>query len=202
MRKDGPIFALNLFVIFFVTLLIVAPSSADAKPVYKWKDANGVTHFTSQKPFQGAKPAELPEIMRGEMKLAKTKVLTCKSHGGTDCQAGADKDGSVICYDGFRGATTRFRLTCKSPKLEIMEISDLTEDGTFKVMVRNAKPVDANDANLYYKPELGKEVRLKGPDNIEAFGVAEFQFFPKDADIPKKKVELAQLDVTCGNCSK
>ncbi|HVM91111.1 MAG TPA: hypothetical protein VMU11_04435, partial [Verrucomicrobiae bacterium] len=32
----------------------------------------------------------------------------CSSHGGVDCAAGADYDGSVICYDGWTGSSVAY----------------------------------------------------------------------------------------------
>lgn len=32
----------------------------------------------------------------------------CSSHGGVNCSAGSDVDGSVICYDGWRNSTVSF----------------------------------------------------------------------------------------------
>lgn len=33
----------------------------------------------------------------------------CSGHGGVNCAAGADKDGSVICYDGWRKSTVSYK---------------------------------------------------------------------------------------------
>ena len=192
---------MRLLQIFLVSILLLS-SQAFASPVYKWKDASGQVHFSSEKPFDGAKPADLPPIMRAEVPVMAKATLGCQSHGGTDCQAGADKDGSVICYDGFREATQRFRMTCNSPKLKISEVGDVQPDGSFTVTVRNSKAVPAERARVEFKPEFGKEVPLNGPSEIAAYGMAEYMFVPTDADIPQKKVELADLNLSCANCPR
>ena len=184
-----------------IALLVFGVSVASAAPIYTWEDEFGVTHYSSKKDTPMARRADLPEINRGDVKLVERKLISCGDHGGINCQAGPDLDGSVICYDGFREASARFRLSCNSPKLEISTISDLEIDGRFQVTVRNTKSVAANDPAVLFRPELGKEYKLDGPGEIEPFGIAEFSFVPKDADPPTKPVELAQLEVMCTNCS-
>jgi hypothetical protein len=42
----------------------------------------------------------------------------CSGHGGVNCAAGADKDGSVICYDGWRKSTVSYKsMVMCSPKV-------------------------------------------------------------------------------------
>ncbi|MCB0332329.1 MAG: DUF4124 domain-containing protein [Bdellovibrionales bacterium] len=196
------LFLFLFFVFSLPSVLLAKPAdSSPHKGVYKWQDENGVVHFTTEKPFQEAKPVELPKLMRGEVKLVKRNLISCSNHGGTDCEAGPDTDGSVICRDGFRKAHTRYRLSCHSPKLSITHVSDLTSGGSFSVIVRNEKSVKASNPAVLYRPGDGKEFQLNGPDSIEPFGLAEFFFEPKDVDAPFIKATLADLDVKCANCS-
>lgn len=188
----------------FVLMLIAScyPAWA-ADKVYKWKDERGVTHFSNKSTNNPeAKIAKLPEINRGEFKLVEQQVATCDGHGGIDCSAGPDTDGSVICYDGFQGAITRYRFSCNSPKLEIAEVGDLEEDGSFSVFVRNSKSVAANKPALYVKPPEGRELPLAGPDQIDAYDVGEFRFIGDDNQTVtlRKKPTIAQLQLTCANC--
>ncbi|MDC0358119.1 DUF4124 domain-containing protein [Oligoflexia bacterium] len=188
-----------LRICFLVACLAFVTATAQARPVYKWEDSEGTVHFSSKAPGPNAKPAELPEISRGEVKLTKRALVSCGSHGGINCQAGADQDGSVICYDGFKGASARYRFSCNSPKLEIAEISD-TREGTFSVFVRNSKSVDASKPAVLFKLETGRRVKLSGPEEIEAFGLAEFKYESDGNNLLIGKVSLAQLDLTCANC--
>ena len=188
-----------LSVVVLISFLFV--SSAHAKPgVYTWTDESGVTHYSSKPSAPDAKKADLPEINRGDIKVAKPKLVSCSSHGGINCQAGADEDGSVICHDGFRGASARYRFTCNSPKLQITSVSDVDGLGNFIVTVRNQKSVKAVSSALIYSPEPGTVVKLNGPDEIEPYGVVDYVFEPKDADIPTGPISLAALTVKCGNC--
>ncbi|MCI5066370.1 DUF4124 domain-containing protein [bacterium] len=196
-------YPLSLLFLFFLAPVLLDPALLSAAPgggVYTWKDENGVVHFATKAADPKAKKAELPEINRGDVKIAKPKLISCSAHGGTDCQAGADDDGSVICHDGFRGASARYRFTCNAPKLQITQVSPVDELGNFLVTVRNAKSVTAVSPALLYTPEAGVEIALKGPKEIEPYGVVDFLFEPKDADIPTGTVQLAQLEVKCANC--
>ena len=80
--------ALNLATLLFLSL---APALADN--VFRWADEKGVVHYTSKPLEQNSKPAALPPITRGEVKVTAGELLTCKSHGDINCEAGADKDG-------------------------------------------------------------------------------------------------------------
>jgi hypothetical protein len=184
-------------------LFVLIPINSTAQ-VYKSVDADGNVRYTSSPPQKGAKPADLPQIMRSEVKLATTPLKTCDQHGGVNCQAGADKDGSVICYDGFTEATARFRFTCSTAKLAISDVSELTDSGGFTVFIRNSKSVAASQASVIFKPKSGGEVKLKGPAEIEPFGVAEFTYEPprgKEESLALGKPTLAELDILCANCA-
>jgi len=197
--KNTHIKIFKLVVVLF--LVALAPINLSfAGPIYSWKDKNGVKHYTTKAPSKTAKPAKLPTINRGEMKLVKKKLVSCKSHGGIDCQAGADKDGSVVCYDGFKGASARYRFSCSTPKLEISEVSEVSERGEFKVYIRNSKAVKASKPAVFFKPDTGREFKLSGPKEIEPFGIAEFDYEPVEDAKPVTKVTLAQINITCANC--
>ena len=180
--------------------LIFIASSALASPVYKWQDKQGVIHYSSKAGQSDAKPADLPKIMRAEVKLPKAALKSCSDHGGINCQAGTDKDGSVICFDGFREASARFRFSCSSPKLEIADISEPDPTGVFTVYVRNSSSVKASTPALILRPGDGKEFQLQGPQDIDPLGMGEFVFKPESNETLKDKVTLAQLDISCANC--
>lgn len=36
----------------------------------------------------------------------------CSSHGGVNCAAGADSDGSVICHDGWEDSSVEYYKVC------------------------------------------------------------------------------------------
>lgn len=191
-------------VALFIALAFPFLPPAAESQVYKTIDDDGNVHYSSKPPTKGAKPAELPAIMRAEVRLTETRLQTCDKHGGVNCQAGADKDGSVICYDGFTEASARFRFTCSTAKLEISDVSELTKSGGFTVFVRNSKSVKAAESALIYKPQGASEIKLQGPTEVEPFGVAEFVYEPlkgKEESLALSKPSLAELNVVCANCS-
>ena len=188
-------FVLNVLV---SCLTIITSCFADS--VYKWTDATGKIHYSTKPPNDKVKPIDLPRITRAEVKLPSTKLQSCQDHGDIDCQAGSDTDGSVICHDGFREAAARYRFTCNSPKLEIADLSDVNPDGSFSVFVRNTKGIAANNLALLFKTKERSELKLTGPETIEAYGVAEFTYNPKTLGALKAKPRKAQLKVTCSNC--
>lgn len=191
-----------LSALFFCIFLTSAVCTADEQ-VYTWVDESGVTHFSTKATNEKAQVAELPQIMRAEVKIDIPDIASCADHGGVDCQAGSDSDGSVICFDGFKGASARFRFHCSTPKLDISDISEVNEQGEFRVFVRNSKPVKAENPSMFFKMEDGIEAELKGPDSIEAFGIAEFLFEPAGEMSGKLTKVPAEVDMrlTCANCS-
>lgn len=183
----------------FWALSMLQPGGAAAE-VYKWQDAAGTIHYSNKAPSKNMKPVELPPITRGEVKLTQSRLVTCDKHGGVNCQLGPDTDGSVICYDGFRGASARYRFTCTAPKLEVTEISDPNQDGSFSVFIRNSKSVEARDTAVLFRQDGGQEVKLGGPSSIAAFGLAEFVYQPGTLGRVFEKPNLAQLALACSNC--
>lgn len=184
-----------LGVAFFST----GPLTAHAE-IYKWVDAQGVTHYSSKKGVPQAQQAELPKIMRAEVKVPKVTSSTCAQHGGANCAAGADSDGSVVCYDGFRDASPRFNFVCSAPKLEISDISDVDGEGAFTVFVRNSKAVEASKPALVFKRSDGEQLMLQGPEKIEGFGVGEFVAPPEAVAPGQMKPASTQLLLSCLNC--
>ena len=180
----------------FLFISLVA-ADAIAAPIYTWKDKDGTVHYSSKPVEKGAKEAKLPPIMRGEVKLTTSQLTTCDKHGGVNCQAGPDGDGSVICFDGFTSASTRFRFTCQTAKLEIADIIQEEESSAFKVLIRNSKSVVAVQPQVVFKPEHGARAALKGPKEIEGYGVGEFVYNgPNSVSEPG----IANLDINCQNC--
>ncbi|WKZ57591.1 MAG: DUF4124 domain-containing protein [Bdellovibrionota bacterium] len=184
---------------FSLFFLCIAPISGNAQ-IYKWVDKDGVTHYSTAKSAPNAQRAELPDIMRAEVKLPKVTSTTCAKHGGANCAAGPDGDGSVICYDGFRDASPRFSFVCSAPKLEISDVSEVLGDGSFSVFVRNSKPIEATKPALVYQPAGGSAVMLQGPDKIDGFGVGEFVAPPQTLSTQTARPTTAQLVLSCLNC--
>jgi Domain of unknown function (DUF4124) len=193
--------------IFFIICLFCATFRVQAAPIYKWTDESGNVHYSSAAKDKRAKEAALPEIMRGESKVPASQLVSCKDHGGINCQIGPDKDGSVICGDGFTEAVQRYRFSCSAPKLEIYQISEKQPDGSYSVFVRNSRSVTAKNAVLALKIRDDVSVNLDGPKEIEAHGVGEYKYsWDKAKTVIGQNIEqfnrptLEKLDLNCQNC--
>lgn len=190
----------RILALLVLTALALAPRVTMGDEVYRWVDEKGVTHYTNKPQGPGIEPAELPRITRGEVKLTSGKPLfTCKNHGDVNCDAGADVDGSVICHDGFKDAAARFRFTCNSPKLEVADISQPDPSGAFSVFVRNSKPVSAANPEVFFRGPYD-DIKLEGPESIEAFGVGEFLYHPQDGAATYLRVDKNHIRIACANC--
>lgn len=184
-------YQLALIISLFLTSTVLADS------VYKWVDENGVVQYSS-KPIAGAAPAKLPQIMRGEYKLADPNKTSCAQHGGINCEAGADADGSVICADGYKDAMTRYRFHCNTAKIAITDISTQKEDGTYVIAIRNNKSVQAEKVSVTFVEESGAETPLEGPSEIAPFGVESYTlstFNPLE-----QQPQAIQFQLRCLNC--
>lgn len=178
---------------------------AYASPVYRYEDKQGNVHYSTTPPQPDAKPAELPSIMRGEVKLPKVTLVTCDGHGGVNCELGPDADGSVVCSDGFREATNRFRFSCVTPKLEIADITEVEADGSFKVLLRNRKQIPSKATVVSYKNSEGAVAQLEGPAEVESLGSAEYLYRPllkkgEAPSLPLKRPDAGDVTVSCANC--
>lgn len=191
-----------------IIICILFSSSAFAEDIYKWTDATGKTHYSSKPQSKDAKIASLPQIMRGEVKVPPSQLISCKTHGGVDCQAGTDEDGSVVCGDGFKDSAQRYRFSCSAPKLEVSQITDRQQDGTYSIFVRNSRSVTAQAPSVVIRQPDGSKANLSGPKEIDAFGVAEFKYPNSTSTAPKSKAEIAMIDkptfenidINCRNC--
>jgi hypothetical protein len=203
---------------FYLFLLIIlcdvnAPLYAE---VYKWTDPEtGIVSYSSKPKAKDAVLANLPPLLREKQdvktlknkaentenrtELQKTQLKSCGSHGGINCQAGADSDGSVICYDGFKEASARFRFSCSNSKLTITEVSETKDDGSFQVTVRNESSVKALGSKVLLTSVEGTSIKGSGPNDIESHALAEYTFH---TNLPAgKKPSPTQFVAKCDNCS-
>ena len=101
-------------VVFFA---LIASPQASAQNIYRSVDANGKVVYSTKPSSNEAAPASLPTVTRENLKAKIEQIksntpITCEDHGGINCAAKADGDGSVICLDGFRDAVPRFNFYC------------------------------------------------------------------------------------------
>jgi len=187
---------LLLLTIFSISSLSVAL----AEGIYSWTDEKGVTHYSTSPTSEAAKPAELPNIMKADIPIPESTQASCDDHGGVDCSAGPDRDGSVICRDGFRGVRVPFRFTCNAARVQIADISEVDERGQFTVFLRNLESVEAQGLSVTFIPESGDRVSLEGPAKLEAYAMGEFLYRGSDYIPILKQPEAAQMVVDCLNC--
>lgn len=124
--------------------------------------------------------------------VKKPLKQTCGMHGGINCTAGSDKDGSVVCYDGFKDSLQRFNFECSAPKL-LLEKSDLV-NGILVAIVRNNSSVDAKDIHVFAYQDA-QEIALHGPEEIAGFESGQYE-------LPWKWPGLGPPSVLikCSNC--
>lgn len=181
--------------------LILAASAALSDPIYLGQDSKGRTIYSSKPTGSGAVVAELPALQHESEAETKGEALfSCQPHGGIDCHAGADSDGSVICRDSFTDAAARFMEHCIEARLTIGDVVTSGSDGSFRVLIRNNAAVDARAVVVSYRPKLSRRVDLNGPSTIEPFGVAEYAFVPTERLLYGTKPLAAQIMLQCENC--
>jgi hypothetical protein len=183
-------------------IFIAAIKGVAEAQVYEWTDPRGVRHFSSEKQGDNFKKADLPPLLREKTYKKSTKSTAsgvkplhgCAEHGGIDCQAGADSDGSVVCTDGFRDAVARYRFSCSMPKLTVSEVVPGNELGSFTVIVRNESGVAATKPSITLSDSLGKPT-ITGPDSVAPHEIGEFKVVGASA-IGKSE----DVVIKCENC--
>lgn len=181
-----------------VYLVLSSPTSSFAQ-VYSWTDSKGVTHYqiSPKEPPAHATPRELVPILKGSMSIPSAERQTCRAHGGIDCARGADSDGSVICVDGFRDASSRFAFECSSARLEIVELVRESGSRAMVVYLRNRAQVAARQVTVAAR-RGGRFHPLIGPSIIEGHGMAVFRI---DLEADGLTITEGDIKVTCENCA-
>ena len=163
-------------------------------------------------------PVTLPPVSRENIS-ARIKALRrktpsmCTHHGGIDCSLGPDKDGSVICLDGFLDAVPRFRLRCSEVRLETGRLSiqretalkdaareDLPTKTAVTISVRNLSGIEAYGVKVDITLPQLEPVVASGPARIEPYAIAEYSL-PLDNNSGNDILENINYRVRCTNCS-
>ncbi len=186
----------------FLLLTILIASTCFAQPkIYREVSKEGEVTYTNKKPSKQSKPIKLPEIMKGEYKIDGLKTAeTCGAHGGANCALGADEDGSVICFDGFKKASIPFEAQCATAKLRINEISEIDEVGRFKLYLRNSSSIAAKGVVVTFNLPTGEKKPLEGPEELDGFGMEVYKYDGKPGAGLVRKVTKAHVSVSCDNC--
>lgn len=126
----------------------------------------------------------------------------CLQHGGINCSGGADKDGSVVCADGFRDARALFRYECPLPHLELLSITQKDGAPSALLVIRNSRSVDAISPAAKIRSKTGPAIPLQGPGRVEGGGIGVFEVTVPKGVLPggSQKLLRNHLWITCGNC--
>jgi hypothetical protein len=186
-----------------VTLYIAAP--ATAAPIYTSKGKDGTITYSSKAPQKGGgEPHELPEIMKGKFASPAPVGVAegCNSRGGVHCELGADRDGSVICKDGFRDAPDLFRFVCPHPKLEVLSVQQENDAPTALLVIKNTREVSALAPSVRLRSKTSAPIPLSGPQTLEGGALGVYELVVPKGVLPggSKKVLKNHLWITCGNC--
>lgn len=230
-RGAGSFSRLLVFLGGMLTLLL--PVTAVGDEVYRWTAPDGTVHYSTTPPESGAAPAKLPTVRHEDLdkKIERIRSSTppnCESHGGVDCAAGADADGSVICRDGYREAILPFRFSCMEVSLEstlhlVLEPKEqygepelvrhsataafAIEDRKIRelrVNVRNKASAQALQIQVSVKvpAKIPFEKQLAGPEEIEPFGLADYTIAIGElgGGLTPHQINNLRYRVRCINC--
>jgi hypothetical protein len=218
---------LNRLISLFALLLAGASTQLHAEEIYRWTDANGRVHYSSNQQTEAA--ATLPTIQRENLdqKIASIRQNispSCSTRGGIDCTRGSDDDGSVICVDGFRDASTRFANHCREAKLalksSLVTDSKGVERGDFKELsqilekrsdnlplaiqffIRNSSGVRAEEMKVEVIVPGEERFDALGPSDIEPFGAAEYTLGLETVmqRYPLQSLKRLKVRAGCANC--
>ena len=183
-------------IVFLISAGAIPPFS-HADGIYKWTDEKGKTHYSSKAPAPGATPVSLPPVKKESFTTGRGLPQSCNNHGGINCAAGPDADGSVICLDNFRDAVNRFNFSCLEARLDIAEVKEKTAGTEYSVFVRNTSGVEVQSPSVTYESQYREKIELSGPPKIDPYGVGEFRLNIRPG---LSKPAAANLTVSCLNC--
>jgi hypothetical protein len=181
-------------------VVLLHPAVSCAQEVYRGVSKSGAPLYTSQPNSSADTPARLPKITKGSYQIARSVPPSCIDHGGVNCQEGADADGSVICYDGFRGALLRFNQHCSEAKLELVEVTEPDDEGTMKVIVRNTRSAEALATRVELRRSRGERLALTGPETVPPYQMAEYSLAFGSLTDKRRIPGQTDFDVRCLNC--
>lgn len=186
----------------FVGIIFSAlPTLAHTERIYRHVGEDGTVSYSSEQPLPGLAPVELPKIEKKEMRPSQAFIQSCRAHGGTNCQAGADSDGSVICFDGYRKSLAQYDEHCGGTRIQVTEIRRRPSDGAFLVTLRNSRSVAAEKVKIIWKNDT-EELPLLGASTLPAFGVEDYVllFDHLPARLRPREIKKEDMRVHCDNC--
>ncbi|MCB0358831.1 MAG: DUF4124 domain-containing protein [Bdellovibrionales bacterium] len=211
-------------------MLHLLAHSALAGDIYTWTDSEGRVHFSTSPHSPGAKRADLPELQHEDLdeKIQAIRESTppnCLDHGGIDCSAGPDSDGSVVCLDGFREALLPHRFACSEADLSVTEVFIVDNDGqvvseleradalapvadeqwknyALVLSLRNNSAVAAAGMEVAFALPGREFSPATGPEGVPAYGAAEYRLPLAGLKNLVNLRQIAKTDykVRCTNC--
>lgn len=168
----------------------------------------------------------MPQITKHDLdkQIADLKASTpktCEQHGGIDCAAGPDTDGSVLCFDGFREAAIPFDIDCLQAKLQVAPIT-VSDGGDFekpfarlkesdirdlspyelRISLRNITAIKAQNISVHVAVFDAGTITLNGPAEIEPYDVGEYRLTLSDIGpkLSHYRLMRSTFTVECENC--
>ncbi len=200
-------------VLVFANLICSIHGHAQSGPIFAEKRADGSIVYTDKPkdplasvkldltPLARYTPNNSEVMLSNGAKLdPKQQPASCFAHGGTDCAAGPDSDGSVICTDGFKEVRARYNFNCRQAKLAVNNAEYDQQLRQLKVLVRNNSQVTATNIVVYIKQKSGPKVISNNVEKIDPFGAGDFVFNNIILlDNFRDKI-VDNLVVSCDNC--
>ena len=164
-----------------------------------------------------SRKVSLKKIARDNLKekireIKQSTPSTCLKHDGIDCSLGPDKDGSVICGDGYKKSLERYRLRCLEAVLEVMEETliqaQLTAENSkadasdkVQVSVRNKSSIPATGVVVEFLDARKNRQLAYGPTEIGPYEIADYSRSIKTLlTTGSDKVNSFGALVRCNNC--
>ena len=219
--KKTDLFSLLYSILFLPTLLY-----AEDNKIFRYVDEEGkVTYSTTALP-NSEQAISLPEIQKENIDekiniLLKSVPENCEKHGGIDCSAQADTDGSVICLDSFRDAELPYRFHCLEANLQIFSftLSD-TENkaisfnptkpfsyqapqaGLLQISIRNNSNVDATGIKVFINKSWREKIFALGPEVIKSYEVQDYSFNIQELKALDRAfaINKGTVKIECVNC--
>jgi hypothetical protein len=190
------------FIFIFLLTIFSFLSESYAQSIYIEKKPDGSTVYTDKpKNPDLAVQKQLPQIPRYEpSNIPIQKIESCSIHGGNDCLAGPDTDGSIICSDGYKESRARYNFLCKQAKLTV-ENFVVSDDGSkINFSIRNRGEVGAYNIVVYFKQNGLLKSTSQQIEKLDAFGAVEIEFNHLkllDKSIPYL---VDNISISCNNC--
>ena len=217
---------IRLFSFLYYFLFLSTPLFAEENNIYRHVDETGkVTYSTTELP-NSEQATSLPEIQKENIDKKIDGLLSaipenCEKHGGIDCPAQADNDGSVICLDGFRDAELPYRFHCLEANLQIFSftLSDIENKpipfkpikpfvnqapkaGLLQISIRNNSNVDATRVKVFINKTWREKIFALGPEVIKSYEVQDYSFNIQELKALDRTfaINKGTVKIECVNC--